>query len=203
VEPWPHHVRRRQQDSELALGVETRLRDLPSFLCLVPERRGANGIRDRTGSEPAVILVALVRAGSVPQGSRTGISGHQRSRTVQRNRRSPALQLTQQGRCGRAIRIVVPKVGPRRHRGSRRAATGVRYDRGARPQTVEDHDRRFCHRRLLTWGFSRVFPVLNTTQFLEEVPRADLARRKRGFQISSPPHQPWSGARRGRFHWPT
>jgi hypothetical protein len=42
--------------------------------------------------------------------------------------------------------------------GSRRAATGVRNDRGARPQAVEDHDRRSRHRRPLTWGFSRVFP---------------------------------------------
>jgi hypothetical protein len=29
---------------------------------------------------------------------------------------------------------------------------------GARPRTVEDHDRRSCHRRPLTWRFSRVFP---------------------------------------------
>jgi hypothetical protein len=29
--------------------------------------------------------------------------------------------------------------------GSRRAATGGCNDRGTRPQTVEDHDRRFCH----------------------------------------------------------
>jgi hypothetical protein len=42
--------------------------------------------------------------------------------------------------------------------GSRRAATGGRNDRGARPQAVEDHDRRSRHRRPLTWGFSRVFP---------------------------------------------
>ena len=49
--------------------------------------------------------------------------------------------------------------------GSRRAATGVRNDRGARPKTVEDHDRRSCHPRPLTWRLSRVFPVLNTTQF--------------------------------------
>jgi hypothetical protein len=34
--------------------------------------------------------------------------------------------------------------------GSRWAATGVRNDRGARPQTVKGHDRRFCHRRPLT-----------------------------------------------------
>jgi hypothetical protein len=46
----------------------------------------------------------------------------------------------------------------RRRRGSRRAATGVRNDRGARPKTVEDHDTRSCHRRPLTWGFSCVFP---------------------------------------------
>jgi hypothetical protein len=50
-----------------------------------------------------------VRAGSVSQRSRTGIGGHQRSSTVQRNRRSPALQLMQLGWCGRAIRIVIPR----------------------------------------------------------------------------------------------
>jgi hypothetical protein len=52
---------------------------------------------------------------------------------------------------------VVPKVGSATP-GSRRAATSVRNDRGARPKTVEDHDRRSCHRQLLTWRFSRVFP---------------------------------------------
>src|SRR5918993_326518 len=71
--------------------------------------------------------------------------------------------------------------------GSRRAATGVRNDRGACSQTVEDHDRRFCHRWPLTWGFSRVLPILNTMQFLEDDARADLARRKPGVQIPSPP----------------
>jgi hypothetical protein len=46
----------------------------------------------------------------------------------------------------------------RRRRGSRRAATGVRNDRGTRPKTVEDYDRRSCHRRPLAWRFSCVFP---------------------------------------------
>jgi hypothetical protein len=41
--------------------------------------------------------------------SSRGISGHQRSRTVEKNRRSPALRLRQLG-CTRAIRIVVPSV---------------------------------------------------------------------------------------------
>jgi hypothetical protein len=40
---------------------------------------------------------SLVRAGSVPQRSTTGIGGHQRSPTVRRNRRSRALRLTQLG----------------------------------------------------------------------------------------------------------
>jgi hypothetical protein len=71
--------------------------------------------------------------------------------------------------------------------GSRRAATGVRNDRGARPQTVEDHDRRFWYRWPLTWRSSRVFTVLNTMQFLAGMPGADLARRKPGVQIPSPP----------------
>jgi hypothetical protein len=80
--------------------------------------------------------------------------------------------------------------------GSRRAATGVRNDRGARPQTVEDHDRRSCYRRPLTWCFSRVFPVLNTTQLLAKNARADLARRKPGVQIPSPPPQHCRSERR-------
>ena len=78
--------------------------------------------------------------------------------------------------------------------GSRWAVTGVRNDRGARPQTVEGHDRRSCHPRPLTWRLSRVFPVLNTTQFHAGKARTDLARRKPGVQIplTSTPQQPWS-----------
>jgi hypothetical protein len=56
---------------------------------LVAEDRSADGVSDRTGPDLSV------RAGSVPQRSTTGIGGHQRSLTVQRNRRSPALQLRQ------------------------------------------------------------------------------------------------------------
>ena len=80
--------------------------------------------------------------------------------------------------------------------GSRRAATGVRNNRRVCSETVEDRDRRFWNRWPLTWRFPRTLTVLNTTEFHRETPNADLARRKRGFQISSPPHQPWSGARR-------
>jgi hypothetical protein len=85
-----------------------------------------------------------------------------------------------------AIQIDVPKAGRPRW-GSKRAATGVRNDRGARLQIVEDHDRRFHNRRPLTWRFSRLFPVLNITEFHGETPNADLARRKPGVQIPSPP----------------
>jgi hypothetical protein len=46
-------------------------------------------------SRTAEVAWGWVRAGSVPRRSTRGTSGHQRSRTVQRNRRSPALQLTQ------------------------------------------------------------------------------------------------------------
>jgi hypothetical protein len=62
--------------------------------------------------------------------------------------------------------------------GSRRAAPGVGNNRSVCLETVEDHDRRFCHRRPLTWRSSRVFSVLNTTQFLARRPGADPARRK-------------------------
>ena len=37
---------------------------------------------------------------------------------------------------------------------SRREPIGGRNDRGARPETMEDHDRRFCQRQPLTWRFS-------------------------------------------------
>ena len=51
-----------------------------------------------------------VRAGSVSQGSSTGMGGHQRSPTVRRNRRSRALRLKQLGEHRREVRIVVPTV---------------------------------------------------------------------------------------------
>jgi hypothetical protein len=83
--------------------------ELSALSCLagrpgaLSRRAGApRGFRDRR-DEPSV------RAGSVPQRSTTGISGHQRSLTVQRNRRSLALWLKQLGQRTRAIRIVVPK----------------------------------------------------------------------------------------------
>jgi hypothetical protein len=38
-------------------------------------------------------------------------------------------------------------------------------------------------------AFSRISPVLNTTQFLAEMSSTDLARRKPGVQIPSPPPQ--------------
>ena len=136
-----------------------------------------------------------VPAGFLPQRSKMGANGHERSSTVQRTAgRQPS------GSCswddvGRRFGLWSRRFGSAPS-GSRRAATGVRNDRGARSKTVENHDHRSCHRRPLTWHFLRVFPVLNTTQFLAGMPGTDLARRKRGFQISSPPHQPWSGARR-------
>jgi hypothetical protein len=93
------------------------------------------------------------------------------------------------------IRLWSRRSGGRR-RGSRRAATSVRNNRRVCSETVEDHDRRFWHRWPLTWRSLHAFTVLNSPQFHVRRPGTDLARRKRGFQISSPPHQPWSGARR-------
>ena len=75
--------------------------------------------------------------------------------------------------------------------GSRRAATGVRNNRRVCSETMEDHDRRFGHRRPLTWRSSHALTVLNTTKFHAGRPGADLARRKPGVQIPSPPpHNP-------------
>ena len=71
--------------------------------------------------------------------------------------------------------------------GSRRAATGVRNNRRVCSETVEDHDRRFWHRWPLTWRSSHAFTVLNTTQFHVRRLGTDLARRKPGVQIPSPP----------------
>ena len=42
-------------------------------------------------------------------------------------------------------------------------------------------------RRSLTWRFAPASTVLNTTQFLAQRSNTDLARRKSGVQISSPP----------------
>jgi hypothetical protein len=49
------------------------------------------------GSQAVQAPLRSVRAGSVSQRSSTGISGHQRSPTVQRNCRSWALRLKQLG----------------------------------------------------------------------------------------------------------
>jgi hypothetical protein len=62
--------------------------------------------------------------------------------------------------------------------GSRRAAPGVRNNQRVCSETVEDHDRRSCHRRPLTWRSSHAFTVLNTTQFHVRRLGTDLARRK-------------------------
>jgi hypothetical protein len=89
--------------------------------------------------------------------------------------------------------------------GSRRAATGVRNNRRVCSETVEDHDRRFWYRWPLTWRSSRAFTVLNTTQFHVRRPGTDLARRKPGVQIPSPPPHiaPAQGAWSHRFRRPS
>ena len=71
--------------------------------------------------------------------------------------------------------------------GSRRAATALRNDQRARSETVEDHDPRFSCRQPLTWRSPHALTVLNSTEFHGETPNADLARRKPGVQIPSPP----------------
>jgi hypothetical protein len=166
----------------------------PALSCS-PERPEA-AATDRT--------ILLVRVGSVPQRSRTGSSGHQRSSTVQRKRRSPASSSSNRDDASRQIRLWSRRSG-RRRRGSRWAATGVRNDRGARPRTVEDHDRRSCHRRPLTWRFSRVFPGPQHTA----IPCRNARYRSRTEEargsnpLTSTPQQPWPRALAGRFHGPT
>jgi hypothetical protein len=81
--------------------------------------------------------------------------------------------------------------------GSRRAATSVRNNRRVCSETVEDHDRRFWHRWPLTWRSSHAFTVLNTTQFHVRRLGTDLARRKPGVQIPSPPPPAQTSTRRG------
>ena len=91
-----------------------------------------------------------VRAGSVSQRSSTGIGGRQRSPTVQRNRRSPALHLTQVRGCGGVTQIVVPKV---RRWGSRRAAADRREDQHNRWRIVVDRRSGRALAPALTCGF--------------------------------------------------
>jgi hypothetical protein len=68
------------------------------------QRRGATPVGPRAGPVD-------LRAGSVPQRSRTGISGHQRSPTVQTNRQVIGpFRLTEQRSCKQAMQIVLPKV---------------------------------------------------------------------------------------------
>jgi len=75
--------------------------------------------------------------------------------------------------------------------GSRRTATGVGNNRRGCSETVADDDRRFWHRWPLTWRSLHAFTVLTTTQFHVQRLGADLARRKSGVQIPSPPpHNP-------------
>jgi len=112
-----------------------------------------------------VVSVAISSARRAELGPRwdpccTVAHGHQRSPTVTDGSEEPqvgACPAQAAGMMHAAESNFGPEVGSATP-GSRRAATGVRNDRGARPQTVEDHDRRSCHRRPLTWRFSRVFP---------------------------------------------
>jgi hypothetical protein len=111
-------------------------------------------------------------------------------------RRVPMCVLTLRA-AGRRFRLWSRRSWQQLRLGSRRAATGVRNDWGARPQSVEDHDRWFCHGGLLTWGFSRLSPVLNTTQFHLRRPGTDLARSKP--VVQSPSHRPTRDRRRSRI----
>ena len=88
-------------------------------------------------------------------------NGHQRSRRTAGHRPSDTRSWDDAaGRFGlwsRRSRVAAS--------GSRRAATRIRNDRGARSETVEDHDPRFSRRQPLTWRFPHALTVLNTTQF--------------------------------------
>jgi hypothetical protein len=132
----------------------------PSSPCSACRRaRGPTGLRRSRGlggQAPQGGLTS-VRAGSEPQRSSKGSTGHQRSPTVRgtAGRRRPSSHSWED--AARRFRLWSRRSG-RRRRGSRWAATGVRNDRGTHPRTVEDHDRRFCRRRPLTWRFSRDLP---------------------------------------------
>jgi hypothetical protein len=77
--------------------------------------------------------------------------------------------------------------GGRHQTGSRRAATGARKDPKTCHQTVTDRDRDSTRRESQPGVSHASSPVLNTTRFLAQRPSADLARRKPGVQIPSPP----------------
>ena len=130
----------------------------------------------------------------MPLWSSRGVSGHQRSREIAGHLSSSSPSWDAAG--GRF------RLCPRRSwvagRGSIRAATGVRNDRRARPKTVEDHDRRSCHRRPLTWRSSRVLPGPQHPAVPCAKARADLARRNQGFKIPSPPPPHTSRSERRR-----
>jgi hypothetical protein len=81
---------------------------------------------------------------SVPQRSTLGSSGRQRSPRGSEEPQITGPPTHAAGMMRRALRIVVLRVGSAPSAADR-AATGVSNDRGTRPQTVENHDHRFCH----------------------------------------------------------
>ena len=134
-------------------------------------------------------IVALgprwVRAAAVRARASAGTNGRQGSEDPQVAGPISAAEMMQVGDsdCGPEGQRSAPS-------GSRRAATGVRNNRRACSETVEDHDRRSWHRRPLTWRSSHAFTVLNTTQVHVRRPGADLARRKPGGVKSPHLHPP-------------
>jgi hypothetical protein len=99
----------------------------------------------RLRGEAGQALLNLVRTTTIQH-------GHQRSRTAQRNAGRRSSSACSRHDADARFGLWSRRSG-RRHRGSRRAAIGVRNYRGAQLQIVEDHDRRSCHRRPPTWGF--------------------------------------------------
>jgi hypothetical protein len=55
---------------------------------------------------------------------------------------------------------------------------------------VEEHDRRSCHRRPLTWRLSRVIPSPQHDSVPSQRSSADLARKQSGFDQLAGEHVP-------------
>jgi hypothetical protein len=116
--------------------------------------------------------------------------GHQRSPTVS-NGSAEQQVVAPPAQAAAVIQAGDSDCGPEGPRRLRRAAYGQQPvfvttgEPARKPWTLMTPDR--ASRRPLTWRFSRGSTVLNTTQFLGRRLGTDLARRKPGVQIPSPP----------------
>jgi hypothetical protein len=110
--PAQHHARRGpgglplQGLRNLTFGFE---QDHPAHERVAAEHQGADGVPRADGTEPARIVVTLVRAGSARHREPLDLGGHQRSQRTPKNRRSCGIhRTTSDGEAARTRVQVLP-----------------------------------------------------------------------------------------------